>query len=106
MAKRYYEQDGDLANLQGLKVAIVGYGSQGHAQAQNLRDSGVSVIVSEVEGTENYRRAKKDGFDPLPAAEVDALSIKLPPSKTKGLVTISPPLNGAYADTNPSTLSV
>ena len=45
MAKRYYEKDGDLANLKGRTVAIVGYGSQGHAHALNLRDSGVDVVV-------------------------------------------------------------
>ena len=45
MAKRFYEQDGNLALLKGKTVAIIGYGSQGHAHALNLRDSGVSVIV-------------------------------------------------------------
>ena len=45
MAKIYYEQDGNLANLGGLKVAIIGYGSQGHAHALNLRDSGVEVLT-------------------------------------------------------------
>ena len=45
MAKVYYEKDGDLKNLAGKTVAIIGYGSQGHAHALNLRDSGVKVIV-------------------------------------------------------------
>ena len=45
MAKRYYEKDGNLALLKGKTVAIIGYGSQGHAHALNLRDSGVNVIV-------------------------------------------------------------
>ena len=45
MAKRYYEKDGDLQLLQGKTIAIVGYGSQGHAHALNLRDSGVNVVV-------------------------------------------------------------
>ena len=44
-ATTYYENDADLAALQGKTVAIIGYGSQGHAQAQNLRDSGVSVVL-------------------------------------------------------------
>ena len=48
MAKVYYEKDGDLKNLAGKTVAIIGYGSQGHAHALNLRDSGVKVIVGEV----------------------------------------------------------
>jgi ketol-acid reductoisomerase len=67
--KIYYEKDADLNVLKGKKIAIIGYGSQGHAQAQNLRDSGLDVIVSQHEGTENYRFAVKDGFKPLPAGE-------------------------------------
>jgi ketol-acid reductoisomerase len=55
--------------LKGKKIAIIGYGSQGHAQAQNLRDSGLDVIVSELEGTENYQFAVKDGFKPLKASD-------------------------------------
>jgi ketol-acid reductoisomerase len=68
MAKVYYEKDANLDLLKGKKIAVVGYGSQGHAQAQNLRDSGLDVIVSEVEGTENYEQALKDGFKPLSCA--------------------------------------
>ena len=45
MAKRYYEKDGNLDYLNGRTVAIIGYGSQGHAHALNLRDSGVDVVV-------------------------------------------------------------
>ena len=45
MAKRFYEKDGNLGDLQGKTVAIIGYGSQGHAHALNLRDSGIDVIV-------------------------------------------------------------
>jgi len=45
MAKTYYDQDADLTLIQGKKVAIIGYGSQGHAHAQNLKDSGVKVTV-------------------------------------------------------------
>ncbi|MCG2677664.1 ketol-acid reductoisomerase, partial [bacterium] len=48
MTKVYYEKDANLEVLKGKKIAIIGYGSQGHAQAQNLRDSGLDVIVSEV----------------------------------------------------------
>ncbi len=68
MAKVYYDQDANLDLLKGKKVAIIGYGSQGHAQAQNLRDSGVEVMVSELEGTENYRLAEEAGFKPVDAA--------------------------------------
>ncbi len=67
--KIYYEKDADLNVLKGKKIAIIGYGSQGHAQAQNLRDSGLDIIVSELEGTENYQFAVRDGFKPLPAGE-------------------------------------
>ncbi|MDD5556488.1 MAG: ketol-acid reductoisomerase [bacterium] len=69
MARMYYDKDADLRLLKGRTVAVLGYGSQGHAQALNLRDSGVRVIVSELEGTENRRAAVKDGFKPVPAAE-------------------------------------
>jgi len=64
----YYDQDANLDLLKGKKVAIIGYGSQGHAQSQNLRDSGVDVIVSELEGTENYKLAVEAGFKPVDAA--------------------------------------
>lgn len=65
----YYEKDADLGRLKGKKVAIIGFGSQGHAQALNLRDSGVDVIVAERPGVENYDLAKNYGFDPVSAAE-------------------------------------
>lgn len=69
MAKIYYDQDADLAPLMGKKIAIIGYGSQGHAQAQNLRDSGLQVLVAELEGTDNYRLALEHGFKPVTAEE-------------------------------------
>jgi len=69
MATVYYEKDADLAQLKGKKVAIVGYGSQGHAQAQNLRDSGVEVVVAELKGTDNFRLAEKHGFKPVSAGQ-------------------------------------
>ena len=70
MAKIYYEKDADLALLKDKLIGIVGYGSQGHAHAQNLRDSGLKVIVAEAKGTEGHRAAKKAGFDVFDAAEV------------------------------------
>jgi ketol-acid reductoisomerase len=70
MAKIYYEKDADLGVFKGKKVGIIGYGSQGRAHALNLRDSGVEVLVSELEGTPNYKKAVDDGFKPLSAAEV------------------------------------
>ncbi|KPJ62970.1 MAG: ketol-acid reductoisomerase, partial [Planctomycetes bacterium DG_23] len=69
MAKIYYEDKCDIEILKGKTIAIIGYGSQGHAQAQNLRDSGLEVSVAEIEGTENYKLAQKHGFTPLSAAE-------------------------------------
>jgi len=69
MAKMYYEQDADLSLLQGKTLAIIGYGSQGHAQAQNLRDSGLKVIISELEGTANWKLAKEHGFSPVTSDE-------------------------------------
>ncbi len=70
MAKMYYEKDADMKHLKGKKVGVLGYGSQGRAHALNLRDSGVDVLVSELEGTENYKTAKKDGFTPMSIADV------------------------------------
>lgn len=82
MAKVYYEKDANLEALKGKKIAIIGYGSQGHAQAQNLRDSGLDVIVSEVEGTDNYRLAVEHGFKPVPcvqaAKEADIIQLLIP----------------------------
>ncbi|MFH0809256.1 MAG: ketol-acid reductoisomerase, partial [Pseudomonadota bacterium] len=67
--KIYYDKDADLNVLKGKKVAIIGFGSQGHAQALNLRDSGVEVIVAELPGTPNYDLAVQYGFKPVSAAE-------------------------------------
>jgi ketol-acid reductoisomerase len=67
--KIYYDKDANLSALKGKKIAIIGYGSQGHAQAQNLRDSGLSVSVAEMKGTENYQFALQDGFKPISASE-------------------------------------
>jgi len=80
--KILYDKDGSLAPLEGKTVAVLGFGSQGHAHAQNLRDSGVKVVVSELEGTNNYKLAKEAGFDPVSAAEAtkegDLIIITLP----------------------------
>ena len=67
--KMYYDADADLGLLKGKKVAIIGFGSQGHAQALNLRDSGVDVLVSEMPSSPNYDLAVKYGFKPVSAAE-------------------------------------
>jgi ketol-acid reductoisomerase len=67
--KIYYDKDANFNSLKGKKIAIIGYGSQGHAQAQNLRDSGLQVIVAELKGTENYQFALQDGFKPITTGE-------------------------------------
>jgi ketol-acid reductoisomerase len=72
MARVYYDKDADLQVLASRKIAIVGYGSQGHAQAQNLRDSGLDVIVANRPGSANYQRAIAHGFEPLSAQEAAA----------------------------------
>ncbi len=60
----YYEKDAAINALQGKKVAVIGYGSQGHAHSQNLRDSGIEVAVAELEGTDNFKIAQEHGFTP------------------------------------------
>ncbi|OIO38038.1 MAG: ketol-acid reductoisomerase [Candidatus Omnitrophica bacterium CG1_02_49_10] len=72
MAKIYYEKDADLKVLKGKKIAIIGYGIQGRAQALNLKDSGLDVIVSELKGTPNHAKAIEDGFKPVSPSEAAA----------------------------------
>ena len=64
-----YDDDADLSLLEGKTVAIIGYGSQGHAHALNLRDSGVSVVIGLREGSESAAQAKAEGLEVLPVAE-------------------------------------
>jgi ketol-acid reductoisomerase len=68
--KIYYDDDASFDILQGKKVGVIGFGSQGHAQALNLRDSGVQVVVSEVPNSPNYELALKYGFSPVSAADL------------------------------------
>ena len=63
MAKIFYESDCDLGLLDGKTVAIIGYGSQGHAHALNLRDSGVKVIIGLYEGSKSWKKAEEQGFE-------------------------------------------
>ncbi len=60
----YYEQDAPIDPLKGKKVAVIGYGSQGHAHSLNLRDSGIEVAVAELEGTDNFKLATEHCFSP------------------------------------------
>lgn len=62
--KIYYEKDAPIDALKGKKVAVIGYGSQGHAHSLNLRDSGIEVAVAELEGTDNFKLAEEHGFMP------------------------------------------
>ena len=77
-----YDKDGSLQPLQGKTVAVLGYGSQGHAHAQNLRDSGASVIIANRKESANGKKAIEDGFDPMSVADAvkqaDLVIITLP----------------------------
>ena len=81
-AKIYYDDDADLSLLKDKTIAVLGYGSQGHAQAQNLKDSGLTVIVGQRKGSANYDLAVSHGFDPMPISEAtkvgDLVNILLP----------------------------
>jgi len=81
-AKMYYEADADISLLKGKKITVLGYGSQGHAHSQNLRDSGLDVIVAQRPGGDNYKKAIEDGWKPMSIAEAvkeaDWIHILLP----------------------------
>ena len=89
MATIYYDQDADLSYLQGKTVAVLGYGSQGHAHAQNLRDSGINVVVGLPETSRSRERAAADGFEVLSVAEAarrgDVISMLMPDHVQKGV---------------------
>jgi len=69
MAERFYEKDGDLSRLKGKTIAIIGYGSQGHAHALNLRDSGLDVVVGLHDGSKSRAKAESAGLKVLSTAE-------------------------------------
>ncbi len=89
MSKVYYDEDANLEVLQGKTIAIIGFGSQGSAQAQNLRDSGLEVIVSDLPGTPGFEKARNAGFSPLSAAEAaqkgDVIQILAPDQYQAGI---------------------
>ncbi|MBQ5367448.1 MAG: ketol-acid reductoisomerase [Thermoguttaceae bacterium] len=68
-ATKYYDADADLSVLKDKTIAMLGYGSQGHAHAQNLRDSGCKVVVAQRKGSENYKLAVEAGFEPVSIEE-------------------------------------
>jgi ketol-acid reductoisomerase len=86
MAKMYYDNDCRLELLKGKTIAIIGYGSQGHAHAQNLRDSGVNVVVGLTPTSERRKQAENDGLkvlDTEEAARVGDLIMILTPDQTQ-----------------------
>ena len=89
MAKTYYDQDVNWSVLDGKTVAIIGYGSQGHAHALNLKDSGVNVVVGLYEGSKSRRLAEEDGLKVLSVAEAvrqaDVTMILIPDEKQAAL---------------------
>jgi ketol-acid reductoisomerase len=74
MAKIYYQQDCNLSLLEGKTVAVIGYGSQGHAHAKNMKDSNVNVIIGLYEGSKSWAKAEKEGFKVYTAAEAAKLA--------------------------------
>ncbi|MFO7154320.1 MAG: ketol-acid reductoisomerase [Caldicoprobacter oshimai] len=85
MAKLYYDQDANLELLSGKKVAVIGYGSQGHAHALNLKDSGVDVVVGLYKGSKSWKLAEEAGLKVMEAAEAakqaDIIMILIPDEK-------------------------
>ncbi|MDY0385763.1 MAG: ketol-acid reductoisomerase [Methanolobus sp.] len=82
MAKMYYDKDADINLLKGKKIAVLGYGSQGHAQAQNMHDSGLDVTVGLREGSRRWKQAEEDGLKVMTVADAakmaDVIQILLP----------------------------
>ena len=82
MNQMYYDNDADLSHLKGKKVAVIGYGSQGHSQALNLKESGIDVVVGLQPGGRSWRVAESHGWKPLPvnqaAKAADVIMILIP----------------------------
>jgi ketol-acid reductoisomerase len=85
----YYDSDATLEPLQGKTIAVIGYGSQGHAHAQNLRDSGLRVVVGLHEGSKSRAKAEADGFEVLSVADAtkqaDVIMIVIPDQTQKAV---------------------
>ena len=82
MAKMFYEKDTNLDLLKGKRVAVIGYGSQGHAHALNLHESGIDVVVGLYEGSKSADRAREAGLEVATVAEAtkmaDVVMVLLP----------------------------
>ena len=93
MAEILYDQDADLSIIQSKKVAIVGYGSQGHAHAQNLRDSGVEVTVALRDGSKSAQKATDDGFAVKNVADAtawaDVIMILAPDQNQRSIYSVA-----------------
>ena len=89
MAKTYYDQDVNWSVLEGKTVAVIGYGSQGHAHALNLKDSGINVVIGLYAGSKSAKLAEEDGLKVLPVAEAvkqaDVTMILIPDEKQAAL---------------------
>ena len=70
----YYDKDADLSIIKSKKVAIIGYGSQGHAHANNLKESGVDVVIGLHENSKSAEKARKSGFNVMTVAEATKTS--------------------------------
>ncbi|MBQ5707423.1 MAG: ketol-acid reductoisomerase, partial [Peptococcaceae bacterium] len=85
MAVMYYDQDANLEYLNGKTIAVIGYGSQGHAQAQNLRDAGMKVVVGLREGSKSWAKAEDDGLQVMTVADAakaaDVIHVLIPDEK-------------------------
>jgi ketol-acid reductoisomerase len=86
MAQLFYDSDADLSLLNGKTVAIIGYGSQGHAHALNLKDSGISVVVGLYEGSRSADKARADGLEVLPVAQKAVYEKEIAPHLGQGKV--------------------
>jgi len=89
MATLYYDEDADLSLLEGKTIAVIGYGSQGHAHALNAHDSGMNVVVGLHEGSRSKEKVKADGLEVMSVAEAtkaaDVIMILVPDTKQSGV---------------------
>jgi len=92
MAKIYYDNDADLSILKDKTIAVLGYGSQGHAQALNLKDSGLNVVIGLKNGSASWAKAEKAGFEVLTvskaSAKADIIQVLLPDEVQKNVYDV------------------